>query len=36
LAKNTQAVLTYYVSEYSGRKSNEDYDRFQADLAVKF
>ncbi len=36
LAKNTQAALTYYASEYSGRKSNEDYDRLQADVAIKF
>jgi len=36
LAKNTQAALTYYLSEYSGRKSNEDYDRLQADVAIKF
>lgn len=36
LARNTQAALTYYITEYSGRKSNKDYDRLQADLAVKF
>jgi hypothetical protein len=36
LAKNTQAALTYYVNEYSGRKSNADYDRLQADVAIKF
>ncbi len=36
LAKNTQAALTYFASEYDGRKSNADYDRLQADLKVKF
>ena len=36
LAKNTQAALTYFDNEYSGRKSDEDYDRLQADIKVKF
>lgn len=36
LAKNTQAALTYLVNEYDGRKSDEDYDRLQADIKIKF
>lgn len=36
IAKNTQAALTYFATEYDGRKSNADYDRLQADIKVKF
>jgi len=36
LAKNTQAALTYFDNEFDGRKSDEDYDRLQADIKLKF
>ncbi len=36
LAKNTTAALTYFLNEYEGRKSDEDYDRLQADIKLKF
>ena len=36
LAKNTTAALTYFANEYDGRKSDEDYDRLQADIVLKF
>jgi Putative porin len=36
LAKNTQAALTYFAGEFNGRNANEDYDRLQADIKLKF
>jgi hypothetical protein len=36
VAKNVATALTYYADEYDGRKDNADYDRLQADIAIKF
>jgi len=36
VAKNTQAALTYFLSEFDGRNSDEDYDRLQGDIVLKF
>jgi len=36
VAKNTTTALTYFLNEYDGRKSDEDYDRLQVDVRMKF
>ncbi|MBN1507700.1 MAG: putative porin [Sedimentisphaerales bacterium] len=36
LTKNVAPALTYFASEYWGRKGNDDYGRLQADIVVKF
>jgi len=36
VAKNTTAALTCFLNEYDGRKSDEDYDRLQVDVKLKF
>jgi hypothetical protein len=36
LAKNVASSLTYYRNEFDGRENDVDYDRLQADIALKF
>ena len=36
LTKNVASALTYFAAEYWGRKDNDNYDRVQADIMVKF
>jgi hypothetical protein len=36
LIKNVAPAVTYYLSEYDGRKNDADYKRLQADIVVKF
>ena len=36
LIKNVAPAVTYYRSEYDGRKNDADYGRLQADIVVKF
>jgi len=36
VVKNVAIGLTYYASEFEGRSEDADYDRFQADLGIKF
>jgi hypothetical protein len=36
LAKNVVPGITYYLSQYQGRKGDADYDRLMADIVLKF
>jgi len=36
LAKNVALALTYLDNEFDGRRDDVDYDRLQADIALKF